>query len=39
MVEDSGIGLDAGSAERIFDSMFTTKEGGMGMGVPSERSG
>ena len=39
MVEDSGIGFDAGSAERIFDSMFTSKEGGMGMGLRSERSG
>ena len=37
-VEDSGIGFDGGSGERIFDSMFTTKEGGMGMGLSISRS-
>ena len=37
-VEDSGTGFDAGSGERIFDSMFTTKEGGMGMGLSISRS-
>jgi signal transduction histidine kinase len=37
-VEDSGTGFDAGSGERIFDPMFTTKEGGMGMGLSISRS-
>jgi signal transduction histidine kinase len=37
-VEDSGIGFDPSSGERIFDSMFTTKEGGMGMGLSISRS-
>ena len=37
-VEDSGTGFDGGSGERIFDSMFTTKEGGMGMGLSISRS-
>jgi C4-dicarboxylate-specific signal transduction histidine kinase len=37
-VEDSGTGFEAGSGERIFDSMFTTKEGGMGMGLSISRS-
>ena len=37
-VEDSGTGFDASSGERIFDAMFTTKEGGMGMGLSISRS-
>ena len=32
-VEDSGLGLDAANAQRIFDAFFTTKPGGMGMGL------
>ena len=32
-VEDSGIGLAADSAEHIFQPFFTTKAGGMGMGL------
>ena len=32
-IEDSGLGLDAGNVERIFDAFFTTKPGGMGMGL------
>jgi signal transduction histidine kinase len=37
-VQDSGPGFDASAAERIFDSMFTTKPGGMGMGLSISRS-
>jgi signal transduction histidine kinase len=37
-VEDSGKGLDAGAGERIFDSMFTTKADGMGLGLSISRS-
>ncbi len=32
-VEDSGIGLDGQKVERIFDTFFTTKPEGMGMGL------
>ena len=32
-IEDSGHGLDAANADRIFDAFFTTKPGGMGMGL------
>jgi len=32
-VEDSGTGLDPAIADRIFDSFFTTKSEGMGMGL------
>ena len=37
-VQDSGVGLDPQSIERIFDAFYTTKEGGMGMGLPISRS-
>jgi signal transduction histidine kinase len=37
-VEDSGTGFDPAAAERIFDAMFTTKGGGMGMGLSISRS-
>jgi len=32
-VEDTGVGLDPVSADRIFDPLFTTKLDGMGMGL------
>jgi PAS domain S-box-containing protein len=32
-VQDSGAGLDPQSTERIFDAFYTTKSGGMGMGL------
>jgi PAS domain S-box-containing protein len=35
---DSGIGLDARSAERIFNAFYTTKVGGLGMGLSISRS-
>ena len=37
-VQDSGIGLDPQSMERIFDAFYTTKRGGMGMGLSISRS-
>jgi PAS domain S-box-containing protein len=37
-VRDSGIGLDAGSIERMFETFYTTKAGGMGMGLSICRS-
>jgi signal transduction histidine kinase len=30
-VEDTGAGVDAANARRVFDSFFTTKAAGMGM--------
>jgi PAS domain S-box-containing protein len=37
-VQDSGIGLDRQSMERIFDAFYSTKQGGMGMGLSISRS-
>jgi signal transduction histidine kinase len=37
-VEDTGTGLDRATADRIFDSFFTTKPNGMGMGLSICRS-
>jgi PAS domain S-box-containing protein len=37
-VRDSGPGLDPASLERLFDAFYTTKSGGMGMGLPICRS-
>ena len=37
-VEDSGTGLDPSSIDKIFDSFYTTKSGGMGMGLSISRS-
>ena len=37
-VHDSGPGLNAESCERLFDSFYTTKPGGMGMGLSICRS-
>jgi len=32
-VQDSGIGIAANDASRIFDAFYTTKSHGMGMGL------
>ncbi|HXZ31696.1 MAG TPA: two-component regulator propeller domain-containing protein [Terriglobales bacterium] len=37
-VEDSGIGIDPQMIDKIFDSFYTTKPGGMGMGLSISRS-
>ena len=37
-VEDCGIGLDPSAIQRVFDPFYTTKPGGMGMGLSVCRS-
>jgi PAS domain S-box-containing protein len=37
-VRDSGAGLRAETADRVFDAFYTTKAGGMGMGLAISRS-
>jgi C4-dicarboxylate-specific signal transduction histidine kinase len=37
-VQDSGIGIDSETAERLFSAFFTTKPSGMGMGLSISRS-
>jgi signal transduction histidine kinase len=37
-VHDSGIGLDPQGLDRIFDALYTTKPGGMGMGLSISRT-
>jgi signal transduction histidine kinase len=38
MVQDSGIGIAAENVDRLFGSFYTTKPGGMGMGLSISRS-
>jgi signal transduction histidine kinase len=37
-VQDSGAGLDSKSEENIFKAFYTTKRGGMGMGLSISRT-
>jgi signal transduction histidine kinase len=37
-VRDAGVGLDPQQMARLFDAFFTTKPGGMGMGLAISRS-
>jgi PAS domain S-box-containing protein len=37
-VQDSGIGLDPQAVGRVFDAFFTTKNGGMGIGLAVSKS-
>jgi signal transduction histidine kinase len=37
-VKDTGSGIDVNAAERLFEPLFSTKKGGMGMGLSICRS-
>jgi PAS domain S-box-containing protein len=37
-VEDAGVGIDPNSVNQLFSAFFTTKPGGMGMGLSISRS-
>jgi PAS domain S-box-containing protein len=37
-VEDTGVGFDSGVADRLFESFYTTKHDGMGIGLSISRS-
>jgi signal transduction histidine kinase len=38
MVQDAGVGLDPTSVNKLFDAFFSTKSGGMGIGLSISRS-
>jgi len=38
IVKDSGVGFDSEGAEKLFDAFYTTKSGGMGIGLAVSRS-
>ena len=37
-VEDAGVGIDDANMDQLYDAFFTTKPGGMGMGLSISRS-
>jgi len=37
-VQDSGVGFEPDGAERLFEAFYTTKRGGMGIGLSVSRS-
>jgi PAS domain S-box-containing protein len=37
-VQDSGVGVDPESVDKLFDAFYTTKSGGMGIGLSVSRS-
>jgi PAS domain S-box-containing protein len=37
-VQDTGVGISPGAADRLFESFYTTKEEGMGIGLSVSRS-
>src|SRR5207237_3520990 len=37
-VQDAGVGIDPGSVDQLFRAFFTTKPGGMGLGLLISRS-
>jgi signal transduction histidine kinase len=37
-VEDAGVGFEPESGEKLFDAFYTTKNGGMGIGLSVSRS-
>jgi len=38
MVQDAGVGIEPEAAEKLFEAFFTTKRGGMGIGLSVSRS-
>ena len=38
IVKDAGVGFESHGAERLFDAFYTTKSGGMGIGLSVSRS-
>jgi len=38
LVQDSGVGFEPDGAERLFEAFYTTKRGGMGIGLSVSRS-
>jgi hypothetical protein len=37
-VRDAGVGIEGPSTDKLFDAFYTTKSGGMGMGLSVSRS-
>src|SRR6266704_2764906 len=37
-IQDAGVGLDPQTLERLFETFYTTKPDGLGMGLPISRS-